>query len=88
MTLYSQLQSALILISTNQHCSGVVGFLRADGQELIPVYSDADGLNPACLEQTLSTWPSDSPRPKVLYTTPTGSNPTGQSCTESRKAEM
>ncbi|KAL2803100.1 pyridoxal phosphate-dependent transferase [Aspergillus granulosus] len=68
--------------------TGVVGFLRADGQELIPVYSDAHGLNPASLEQTLSTWPSDSPRPKVLYTTPTGSNPTGQSCTESRKAEI
>ncbi|KAL4972921.1 pyridoxal phosphate-dependent transferase [Aspergillus desertorum] len=67
---------------------GVVGFLRVDGQELIPVYSDADGLDPASLEQTLSTWPNDSPRPKVLYTTPTGSNPTGQSCTESRKAEV
>ncbi|KAL6231523.1 hypothetical protein BDW75DRAFT_243821 [Aspergillus navahoensis] len=67
---------------------GVVGFLRADGQELIPVHSDAHGLNPASLEQTLSTWPSDSPRPKVLYTTPTGSNPTGQSCTESRKADI
>ncbi|KAL5365565.1 pyridoxal phosphate-dependent transferase [Aspergillus floccosus] len=70
------------------HCSGVVGFLRADGQELIPVYSDAHGLNPASLEQALSTWPSDSPRPKVLYTTPTGSNPTGQSCTENRKADI
>ncbi|KAL4990755.1 pyridoxal phosphate-dependent transferase [Aspergillus falconensis] len=67
---------------------GVVGFLRADGQELIPVYSDAHGLNPASLDQILSTWPSDSPRPKVLYTTPTGSNPTGQSCTETRKAEI
>ncbi|EAA66872.1 hypothetical protein AN8519.2 [Aspergillus nidulans FGSC A4] len=68
--------------------TGVAGFLRADGQELIPVYSDAQGLNPASLEQALSEWPGDSPRPKVLYTTPTGSNPTGQSCTESRKAEI
>ncbi|KAL3432972.1 pyridoxal phosphate-dependent transferase [Aspergillus tetrazonus] len=67
---------------------GVAGFLRADGQELIPVYSDAQGLNPASLEQALSEWPGDSPRPKVLYTTPTGSNPTGQSCTESRKTEI
>ncbi|KAL4998923.1 pyridoxal phosphate-dependent transferase [Aspergillus recurvatus] len=67
---------------------GVIGFLHADGHELMPVYSDAHGLNPASLEQALSTWPPDSPRPKVLYTTPTGSNPTGQSCTESRKAEI
>ncbi|KAL4736959.1 pyridoxal phosphate-dependent transferase [Aspergillus similis] len=67
---------------------GVAGFLRADGQELIPVYSDAHGLNPASLEQTLSRWPGDAPRPKVLYTTPTGSNPTGQSCTENRKADI
>ncbi|KAL4758922.1 aminotransferase-like domain-containing protein [Aspergillus foveolatus] len=67
---------------------GVAGFLRADGQQLIPVYSDAHGLDPASLEQALSKWPGNSPRPKVLYTTPTGSNPTGQSCIESRKAEI
>ncbi|KAL4813844.1 pyridoxal phosphate-dependent transferase [Aspergillus spinulosporus] len=70
------------------HPLGVAGFLRADGQELIPVYSDAHGLDPASLEKVLSKWHGDSPRPKVLYTTPTGSNPTGQSCTESRKAEI
>lgn len=61
---------------------------RADEQELIQVHSDAQGLDPIGLEQTLVEWPSDRRGPKVLYTTPTGSNPTGQSCTELRKLEM
>ncbi len=52
------------------------------------VHADAQGLDPIGLEQTLVEWPSDRRRPKVLYTTPTGSNPTGQSCTELRKLEM
>ncbi|KAL4866675.1 hypothetical protein BDV12DRAFT_198897 [Aspergillus spectabilis] len=76
-----------VLVETPAY-PGVVGFLRAEGQELVPAHSDAHGLDPVRLERVLSEWPGHSRHPKVLYTTPTGSNPTGQSCTESRKAEI
>ncbi|KAI9037499.1 aminotransferase-like domain-containing protein [Aspergillus affinis] len=65
----------------------VAGFLRADGHQLSEVQSDAKGLNPVDLERVLSAWPGKR-RPRVLYTVPTGSNPTGQSCSEIRKAQI
>ncbi|OAT04281.1 hypothetical protein BDBG_16210 [Blastomyces gilchristii SLH14081] len=67
---------------------GVVGFLRADGHHLIEVNSDIDGLDPSELERILCSWPEKHRLPRVLYTVPTGSNPTGRSSTESRKAEI
>ncbi|KAL2378582.1 hypothetical protein RJZ90_005917 [Blastomyces dermatitidis] len=68
--------------------TGVVGFLRADGHHLIEVNSDIDGLDPSELERILCSWPEKHRLPRVLYTVPTGSNPTGRSSTESRKAEI
>ncbi|KAK4041315.1 aminotransferase [Parachaetomium inaequale] len=67
---------------------GVSAFLRADGHELVEVCSGADGVDPSDLERVLSTWPEHRRRPKVLYTVPTGSNPTGRSCTEINKARI
>ncbi|KAL5936901.1 hypothetical protein ACKVV1_010357 [Pyricularia oryzae] len=68
--------------------AGVVGFLGAENHKLIEIPTDADGIIPAELEEILSSWPPGRPRPKVLYTTPTGSNPTGATCPESRKIEI
>ncbi|KAK4140472.1 aminotransferase [Dichotomopilus funicola] len=67
---------------------GVSAFLRADCHELVEVGSGADGIDPSDLERVLSNWPEDRPRPKVLYTVPTGSNPTGRSCTEANKSRI
>ncbi|PGH10866.1 hypothetical protein AJ79_05226 [Helicocarpus griseus UAMH5409] len=67
---------------------GVVGFLRADGHQLVEISSDADGLDPSNIEKVFSNWPKNRRRPRILYTVPTGSNPTGRSCKESRKAEI
>lgn len=66
----------------------MVGFLGAENHKLIEIPTDADGIIPAELEEILSSWPPGRPRPKVLYTSPTGSNPTGATCPESRKIEM
>jgi hypothetical protein len=55
------------------------------------VEADAAGLNPAGLEAILSSWSvthSDKRFPKLLYTIPTGSNPTGASAPEHRKREV
>ncbi|KAI1333955.1 pyridoxal phosphate-dependent transferase [Xylariaceae sp. FL0016] len=45
---------------------GTLGFLDADGHNLIEVMSDAEGLMPAELERILSTWPHEQRRPRVL----------------------
>lgn len=50
---------------------------------------DGDGLIPAELRLILAEWPvSERPRPKVLYTIPTGGNPSGASLTQDRKREI
>jgi tryptophan aminotransferase len=67
---------------------GVSSFLRADGHELVEVASGAEGVDPSDLERVLSAWPEHRPLPKVLYTVPTGSNPTGRSCSETNKARI
>lgn len=72
----------------NCRLSGVVGFLRADKHEQIEVHTDAHGLDPREVERTFLNWPEDRPRPSVLYTIPTGSNPTGRCTSEARKAEV
>ncbi len=73
------------MLTTN---SGVSAFLRADCHELIEIGSGADGIDPSDLEEVLSSWPENRRRPAVLYTVPTGSNPTGRSCNEANKARM
>jgi len=67
---------------------GVAAFLRADCHELVEVSSGADGVDPSDLERVLSSWPEHRRRPTVFYTVPTGSNPTGRSCTETNKARI
>lgn len=55
------------------------------------VNADSQGLSPEHLRQVLENWEQDRPgqkRPKVLYTIPMGSNPTGASIPESRKIEV
>ncbi|KAK4185852.1 pyridoxal phosphate-dependent transferase [Podospora australis] len=77
-----------ILVDTPAY-SGVLGFLNADGHNLVEVPSDAEGLNSPELERILATWPHDKHRsPRVLYTVPTGSNPTGLTCSEKRRIEV
>jgi kynurenine/2-aminoadipate aminotransferase len=56
------------------------------------VKCDGDGLIPESLESILRNWetdqPNNHPRPKVLYTIPTGSNPTGASLSVERKRKI
>jgi len=58
-----------------------------------PVGSDAEGLCPKQLRSTLEGW-TTNPRtaslkfPKIVYTTPTGANPSGTTASEQRKREI
>ncbi|KAJ3357780.1 hypothetical protein GGF32_000863 [Allomyces javanicus] len=51
--------------------------VKAQGVKLAEVPTDAHGLIPDALDQILSGWPATTPKPRVLYTVPTGGNPTG-----------
>eukprot|EP01098_Paradermamoeba_levis_P006140 TRINITY_DN2548_c0_g1_i2.p1 TRINITY_DN2548_c0_g1~~TRINITY_DN2548_c0_g1_i2.p1 ORF type:complete len:321 (-),score=75.79 TRINITY_DN2548_c0_g1_i2:227-1189(-) len=72
----------------NPTYSGSLAALRPLKCNLIGVETDEEGLCPNSLEQILETWPSQSPRPKILYLIPVGSNPTGSSIPLDRKKKI
>lgn len=60
--------------------SGSLAFLRPLGVGLVGVPTDEGGLVPAGLDKVLAEWHATHPgrpKPRVLYTIPNGSNPTG-----------
>lgn len=60
--------------------AGTLGFLYAQPVELVEVATSTEGLVPESLEDILANWETQRPGkrfPKILYTIPTGSNPTG-----------
>jgi DNA-binding transcriptional MocR family regulator len=61
--------------------SGSLAYLQPTGTRLVGVPCDSGGLNPPALERILKNWSpeTDGPAPRVLYTIPVGSNPTGAS---------
>ncbi|KAJ3036715.1 hypothetical protein HDV00_002427 [Rhizophlyctis rosea] len=67
---------------------GSLAFLKPFGIKFAEVALDAEGLNPNALEKVLAEWPTPETRPKVLYTVPTGGNPTGISTTLERKKRV
>jgi len=69
--------------------SGTLAALEAKGCKLVGVPTDELGLNPAALRAVLDGWDvaQDGHKPRVLYTIPTGANPTGASMSTERKQE-
>ncbi|KOV82096.1 PLP-dependent aminotransferase family protein [Nocardia sp. NRRL S-836] len=53
------------------------------GARIVPVASDADGLDPASLREVVATH-----RPSLLYLVPTFANPTGRTLSAARRAEV
>ena len=71
--------------------AGTLGFLFGQECDLIDVHTDTQGLRPDDLEDTLVNWETKHPGkrfPKLLYTIPTGSNPSGASSPEERKLKV
>lgn len=52
------------------------------------VATDADGAEPAALDALLSAWGGPQPKPRLLYLTPTGGNPTGVTMSGPRRAAL
>jgi len=67
---------------------GSLAFLKPLGVKFVQVETDGKGIIPSSLSSILSNWSNPSTKPKVLYTIPTGSNPTGVSATIERKKEI
>lgn len=67
---------------------GTLSSLNGVGCRKVPVTSDADGLQTTELERILATWAGPERRPRVLYTVPTGGNPTGATLSLERRHEL
>lgn len=68
-----------ILVEENTY-SGTIEAAKALNIILIPIRMDVDGICPNSLDETLSSWSvrgHNKRKPKILYTIPTGQNPTG-----------
>lgn len=73
---------------------GVLAQIQPMPCNLIPVKTDAQGMIPESLTEIMKQWsPEDAENPesnipKVLYTVPTGGNPTGATCSLQRKQKI
>ncbi|GAA5922353.1 hypothetical protein JCM1841_003080 [Sporobolomyces salmonicolor] len=71
--------------------SGTLGLLKQHNCDLIEVPVDTAGMRPDALEDILANWTAKFPGkrfPKLLYTIPTGSNPTGCSSPLERREKI
>ncbi|CAA21918.1 aromatic aminotransferase [Schizosaccharomyces pombe] len=63
--------------------------MRALGVQFVSVDMDSEGMLPESLEEIMRDWDiSLGPRPHVLYTVPTGQNPTGSTLSLSRRKKL
>ena len=70
--------------------SGTLAYLEPKGCGLITVKTDHLGLNPENMRNILDNWDTtkSGKKPRLLYTIPTGSNPTGASMNLERRIEV
>ncbi|SCU77369.1 LADA_0A00100g1_1 [Lachancea dasiensis] len=61
---------------------------EAQGITVFPVPLDEHGLIPERLEYILDNWNPQTKKPKLLYTIPTGQNPTGSTLGNNRRIEI
>lgn len=64
---------------------GALGAFAAYQADVVHVPMDADGLDPAALEDTLARLDAEGRRPKLLYTVPNHQNPAGVSLSTARR---
>lgn len=67
---------------------GTVEAAKRIGLNVLPITMDEMGLVPQDLDQKLRQWTLESSKPSVLYTIPTGQNPTGVTQPTIRKREI
>ena len=73
--------------------TGILPSLVMLKARIVPVASDDQGMMSTRLAEILEKWNTDPetaslPRPKCLYTTPTGANPAGTTASDERKRQI
>ncbi|RSH83598.1 uncharacterized protein EHS24_007286 [Apiotrichum porosum] len=76
-----------ILVETPVY-SGVLPALRLLNADMIEVDVDDQGLSATRLAEILDSWPADKKKPRVIYSTPVGCNPSGCSASPQRKLDV
>ncbi|PWN26661.1 PLP-dependent transferase [Jaminaea rosea] len=79
-----------VILAEDPVYAGVLPALESQGCRVVPVPTNRDGIIVSQLQHILENWESapmtkDLPRPKCLYTSPTGGNPSGTTQTEAVK---
>ena len=77
-----------VILAEAHSFSSSLAAAQAQGIITFPVPIDADGIIPEKLEAILDNWTAGTPKPKLIYTIPTGQNPTGTSLADERKHEI
>lgn len=77
-----------VILAEAHSFSSSLSSAEAQGVVCFPVPIDNDGIIPEKLEEILDNWTPGAPKPKLLYTIPTGQNPTGTSLADDRKLEI
>jgi len=68
--------------------AGVIPLFWSLDSDMVEIETDAFGIKASSLRSVLENWPEDKAKPKVLYTVPYGSNPTGMTSTLERRKEI
>jgi len=79
------------ILTENPTYSGALSGLRPIGVNIVSIAMDNNGIIPEHLEQTLENFTTKFPkfkRPSVLYTVPTGQNPSGVSTSNQRRKQI
>ncbi|KAF8591221.1 PLP-dependent transferase [Ramaria rubella] len=76
-----------VLVETPVY-AGIIPVLQSLHANLIEVKMDADGPSSISLRNILDGWPVDRRKPRILYTVPCGSNPSGTTTTLARRLEI
>lgn len=67
---------------------GALGVFAAYQCDVVHVTTDADGLNPTALQETIDAVRASGRTPKLIYSVPTYQNPMGITLTPARRAEL
>ena len=68
--------------------TGAIPEMKIAGAQFVEVDCDDQGMSSEKLANVMDNWPNDKPKPKLVYTVPTGNNPSGASAGLQRKIDI
>lgn len=77
-----------VILAEAHSFSSSLASAEAQGVIVFPLPIDQNGIIPEKLEAIMDNWNPEAAKPKLLYTIPTGQNPTGTSLADDRKEKI